>query len=78
MKPLLGIAGFLLALAFIPLRNAMMSPPDDYWFQARVVDQDEPVLVKFGADWCPPCVAMDPETCPAEIALFREAARRQN
>ena len=51
----------LLALLMIPLQNALKSPPDDLWFQARVVNQPTPVLVKFGADWCGPCLAMQPE-----------------
>lgn len=35
-------------------------PPNDAWFQSAVVSQSEPVLVKFGADWCGPCRMMEP------------------
>jgi thioredoxin 1 len=29
-------------------------------FQAQVLDSDLPVLVDFGADWCPPCRMLEP------------------
>ena len=29
-------------------------------FQAQVLDSELPVLVDFGADWCPPCKMLDP------------------
>ena len=35
-------------------------PPNDAWFQSAVIGQSEPVLVKFGADWCGPCRMMEP------------------
>ncbi len=37
------------------------APPDDAWFQRAVISRSEPVLVKFGADWCGPCRMLDPE-----------------
>jgi thioredoxin 1 len=32
-----------------------IEPPQDEWFQRQVVQQSNPVLVKFGAKWCGPC-----------------------
>ncbi|MCA0454775.1 MAG: thioredoxin [Chloroflexi bacterium] len=29
-------------------------------FQASVLESDLPVLVDFGADWCPPCKMLEP------------------
>lgn len=36
-----------------------IEPSSDPFFQKEVVASDLPVLVKFGAGWCPPCVATD-------------------
>lgn len=33
--------------------------PADPWFQSSVIENSRPVVVKFGADWCPPCRSMD-------------------
>jgi thioredoxin 1 len=38
-----------------------VQPPNDPWFTSTVVNRQEPVLVKFGADWCGPCRMMEPE-----------------
>jgi thioredoxin-like negative regulator of GroEL len=34
-------------------------PINDSWFRQAVLENDHPVVVKFGADWCGPCRGMD-------------------
>jgi len=58
---IVGAFVFAGALLFSQFRYSFTSPPDDMWFQARVVDQGNLVLVKFGADWCGPCRMVDKE-----------------
>lgn len=58
---IVGAFVFAGALLFSQFRNSFTSPPDDLWFQAKVVDQGNLVLVKFGADWCGPCRMVDKE-----------------
>lgn len=46
---------------FITQADQPIEPPNDAWFQSAVVNRSEPMLVKFGANWCGPCRAMEPE-----------------
>jgi thioredoxin 1 len=34
-------------------------PVTDSWFRQAVLDSSQPVVVKFGAEWCGPCRGMD-------------------
>jgi len=42
-----------------PSNKRHIEPSTDATFQAAVAQETRPVLVKFGATWCPPCVATD-------------------
>ncbi|WP_437202953.1 thioredoxin family protein [Planctomicrobium sp. SH664] len=59
MKILNLIVGIAVVACFAYALQQSVTPPDDPWFQAAVVERETPVLVKFGADWCPPCRSMD-------------------
>lgn len=49
--------GFAVAIAFaFPADRRTV---DDPWFQSAVLENTRPVVVKFGAEWCPPCRSMD-------------------
>ena len=60
MKLFNNTVGALLVFAFAYLYLMPTQPPNDPWFQSVVVQSSRPVLVKFGAEWCPPCQAMEP------------------
>ena len=59
MKAFNNAVGALLLFAFCYVACLPVEPPKDDWFKAVVVDESRPVLVKFGADWCPPCQHME-------------------
>ena len=60
MKLFNNTVGALLVFAFAYLYLRPTQPPNAPWFQSVVVQSSRPVLVKFGAEWCPPCQAMEP------------------
>jgi thioredoxin 1 len=41
-------------------KNAHVTEVNDSTFEAEVLRADRPVLVEFGAAWCPPCRALAP------------------
>ena len=49
----------VLLFMFRPGKVRDIEPSTDAQFQAAVVQETRPVLVKFGATWCGPCVATD-------------------
>lgn len=59
--PALIILAVVGGLGMSSFRYAFTSSPDDLWFQVRVIENKQPVIVKLGADWCGACRAIDPE-----------------
>ena len=42
-----------------PTNRRDIEPSTDAQFQSAVAEESRPVLVKFGATWCPPCRSTD-------------------
>lgn len=53
-----GLIGVCL-LYMQPSNKSKIEPSTDEYFQSEVARETRPVLVKFGATWCPPCVSTD-------------------
>ena len=49
----------VVVLLYKPSSRQDIEPSTDQYFQSAVATETRPVLVKFGATWCPPCVATD-------------------
>lgn len=41
----------------------------DKWFEQHVYQAEGPVLLKFGAEWCPPCQSLDANLRALESTL---------
>lgn len=42
------------------MKSSHVLPVDDHDFQSQVLESTCPVLVDVGAQWCPPCRALEP------------------
>lgn len=62
-------AGF----AFLSGHGNSAPTHNDTWFENAVLKNPQAVVVKFGAEWCPPCRSMDQALIELESRYARRA-----
>lgn len=58
---MLVLGGLAVVAFYIFSQPRQTTPPSNAWFLSEVINRPEPVLVKFGAEWCGPCRMLEPQ-----------------